>query len=364
METGRISNRQLNFVMSLVLISSVIIFMPQIAAREVENDAWITALVATIWGIIIVAVIAALNKRFPGYTFIQYLPIILGKPLGTIVGFMYAFWFVTVGAFVLRYFGMFLNITILPETPVAVFSVTLMGLAWYAMRNGLESWVRVGEIILPIVIITILAIVFLSFNIADPRRILPIGEHSLGSILSTSLVSGSWRGEILLTAMFLPYLADSKKVSLNLIVGMVLVGLVLGATELATTAVFGGVNTGNHEFPYFSLAKVISIGTVIDRFEVLVVLTWVLGIFIKMCAFLYCSVLSTAQVFGFNNYQFLVFPVVILYIALSDNMIENVAQGTYFLSNIWAGYGLLTFEMVIPLLIWLVAVIRRKRISL
>lgn len=361
MEPGRITNQQLTFLMTLVLLSSVVIFMPQVAARGLENDAWLSGALATVWGIVVVWVLLALGRRFPDKTIIEYLPIILGKPLGKIVGFMYAFWFITISAFILRYFGMFLNITIMPNTPVMIFSVTLIFLSLYAMRNGMESWVRVSEIILPLVIIVMLAVIFLSYGNFDFRKILPIGEHSPGSVIVTSLSSGSWRGEVLILAMFLPSVKEKQHIGRNLTLAVIVVGLILTGAEMVMVGVFGGINTGDHEFPFFSLARMIAVGRVFDRIEILVVLGWVLGIFIKICAFLYSSIRATAQLAGFKDYQFLVFPITILILALSDNIMENVAEGIYFLSDIWAGYGLITFELVIPLLLLFIAVIRNKR---
>lgn len=361
MEPGKISNQQMTFLMTLVILSSVVIIMPQVAARSLENDAWLSGALATVWGIMVVVVLLALGRRFPNQTLIEYLPLILGKPLGKVVGFMYTVWFITISAFILRYFSMFLNITIMPNTPVMVFSATLILLSLYAMRNGMESWVRVSEMILPIVILVMLAVIIFSYGNFDPRRLLPIGEHSAGLVIAASLTSGSWRGEILALTMFLPSVKNQQNITRNLILSVLVVGLFLTAAEIATVGVFGGVNTGSHEFPFFSLARMISIGSVFDRLEILVVLGWVLGIFIKMCAFLYSSIRATAELAGFDDYRFLIFPITILILALSDNMMENIAEGVAFLSDIWAGYGLLTFELVIPILLLLVAVIRNKR---
>lgn len=363
METGRISERQLAYLMTTILLSTVIYFMPQLASRAVEQDGWITALIATVWGILNTLVILALSRRFPGKTFIEFLPIILGKPLGKILGAFYAFWFIGTGAFIMREFGVFLNTTIMPSTPVAVFILTLAILVFYSLRSGLEAWVRVNDIILPIVVLAVVAVIVFPFKHMDLHRLLPVLNHSWGTLIVSSFVSASFRGEILLAAMFLPALAAVNRTGRNLLLVTVFIGIILAAMEVAAVAVFGGVCTGQMELPAFSLARMISFAKVFDRVEALTVVGWIMGNFVKTSAFIYCATVATAQVLGFKEFQFLVFPVTVLILALSDNFLQSVAQFTDFLTHVWPGYALWSFEMVIPLILLLIAVLRFREKS-
>jgi spore germination protein KB len=363
LEPGRISNRQLAFLMATVLLATVIYFMPQVAARAVQQDSWITALLSTVWAILVVLTIIALSRRFPGLTLIEYLPLILGKPLGKLLGLFYVFWFLGVGAFVLRQFAMLLNIAVMPATPVAVFMVTMMVLVVYALRGGLEVWTRVNEILLPIIIVALLMIMVLPYESMDFRRLLPVASHPAGVLMVSSLIGASWRGEIFMAAMFIPALTSSRHTSRNLMLMVLIVGLILAAMEVATVAVFGGVNAGELELPIFSLARMISLAKIFDRLEVLIVFTWVLGNFIKICVFMYCSTVGAAQVMGFKKFDFLFFPIAVLMVALGDNFLENVADFTDFLTHVWGAYGLLSFELVIPFILLLITLIRKPEVK-
>lgn len=358
MEPGRISERQLAMLMTTILLATVIYFMPQVAARVVEQDAWITSLLATGWGILNLLVIIALARRFPNLTLIEYLPLILGRPLGKLLGALYTVWFISIGAFILREFGMLLNIAAMPETPTAVFIVTVIILVFYAVRSGLEVWTRVNEILVPLIILAIIAVIILPVPEMDFRRLLPVADHALGPLLVSSFISASWRGEVFMAAMFIPALASFRHTSRNLVMVVILIGIILSAIEVATIAIFGGVDTGQLELPVFSLARMISLAKVFDRLEVLIVFTWILGNFIKICAFMYCSLQATSQVLGFKDYQFLLLPTAVLMVALADNELESVAEFTDFLANVWAGYALLSFELVIPIILYLIAIFR------
>lgn len=358
MEQGKISERQLAYIITTVLIATVVFFMPQLGARVVEQETWITALIATVWGIFSALLIAALAKRFPNLTLIEYLPLILGKPLGKILGGLYAFWFLSVGALIVRETGTMLNITIMNKTPVAVFMVSMLIFIFYAVRSGLEVWARVNEIVLPIVVLFMVLIIILPYNSMDFRRLLPLGEHSLGSLVAVSIPSASWRGEVILAGMFIPALTSYRHTPRNLVISVVFIGVILAAVEVAVVAVFGGVSTGHLEFPIFNLSRAISLAKIFDRLEVLIVISWVIGTFIKLCAFLYCSTRAAAEVLGFKEFQFLLFPVSLLMLALGDNSYKSVAEFTDFLANVWPGYALLSYELVIPLILYLIVLFR------
>jgi spore germination protein KB len=361
MEPGKISERQLVFLITTVLLTTAIFWMPQLGASAIAQDVWISALIATVWGIMSVIVIIALARRYPGLTIIEYLPLILGKPLGKIFGALYAFWFLSIGAVIIFEFAQFLYITIMPRTPLAVFMVTVMALCFYALRCGLEVWARVNEILLPVVILAMLAVIVLPFENMDLRRLLPIADHPLGLLISTSINSASWRGEVILAGMFIPALASFRSTSRNLIVSVVIIGFILSAVEIAAVAAFGGVMTGQKEFPFFSLARMINIARIFDRLEVLIVIALLLGTSFTICAFLYCSTLGAAQVFGFKSFQFLLLPVSVLMLAFAQNFFKGVPELTDFLENVWPGYALLSFELVIPLFLYLIAVFRPLR---
>ncbi|NQS75854.1 MAG: endospore germination permease [Peptococcaceae bacterium] len=362
MEPGKISERQLAFLITAMLVNTVILLMPQLGARAVEQDAWLTALLGSVWGIFMVLVIIALARRYPGRTPIEYLPLILGKPLGKILGAIYVFWFLSVGAVIVFEFISFLKITIMPKTPLAVFMVTIMVLAYYALRSGLESWARVNEILLFVVLVAIAAVIILPYHNLDFSRLLPLAEHPPGLLIASSMVSGSWRGEVILAGMLIPALARNKHTSRNLIIVVVLVGLFLAAMEISTVAAFGGVPAGQKEFPFFSLARMISIAKIFDRLEVLIVIALVLGTFFKICAFLYCSTLGTAQIFGFKRFQFLLLPLTVLMIGLALNSFKGMPELTDFAANVWPGYALLSFELVIPLLLYLIVLFRSRQV--
>ena len=361
MEEGKITERQLAFLFFNVLIATVVFYNPQIVIGAVGQDAWMTALMATIWGFLVVVVMISLGRRFPGLTMIGYIPQIIGKPLGLVLNLLYVMWFLFIGAGIAAQFSLFMNTTIMPYTPPSLFIITFMGITFYAVRSGLEVFARVNELLIGIIVIALLIVVILPYNLMDIRRLLPIGEVSFGNLLATSIVSGSWRGEVMMVGMFLPALASFKNTTRNLLLVVLLVGLGLAAVDISVIAVFGSQVVVDLELPAFFLARVINVAKILNRLEALVVIVWVFGTFIKVCVFLYCATRATAETLRFNKFQFLLLPMTLLFIAVAHNQFIHSAQFVDFLSFTWPGYGLLTFELGIPLILLTIASLRGMR---
>jgi spore germination protein KB len=361
MGDGKISQRQLAFLFFTILIGTMFFHNPQIVVGTTGQDGWIAYLIASFWGILVALVMVALGQRFPDQTLTGYIPNILGKPLGKILSLLYTIWFLFIGGGVLAQFANFMNTTIMASTPKMVFIITFVAIAYYAVNLGLETFVRVNELLLWVIVIAIILVVTLPYELMDLRRMLPVGQMSIGKLVATSLIAGSWRGEVMLVGMFLPALVTLKNTARNMIETVFLVGVMLIAVEISLVTVFGAHLVGDIEVPVFALARMISTARVLDRLEALVLIIWVFATFIKICAFLYCTARATADTMGFQEFRFLLLPISLLFTAIAYNQTVDPAKFVDFLLFTWPGYGLLSFELVIPLFLLIVALWRGKR---
>ena len=90
-------------------------------------------------------------------------------------------------------------------------------------------------------------------------------------------------------------------------------------------------------------------------------LAWVLGGFFKIGVFYYVAVLGSAQWFGLKDYRPLVLPVGIILLALSILLWDgSIVDMLHFIAKVWVPILLIVFEVVIPLLLLIVAMVRGK----
>jgi len=138
----------------------------------------------------------------------------------------------------------------------------------------------------------------------------------------------------------------------------VLMGATLAVVTVMTTAVMGSL-TEHLTFPFFSLARYISVARFLERVDALIMVMWVAGVTVKVAAFYYAAALGAGQLFGLKDYRPVVLPLGVILAAWSHSMFENTRELVVWLSTIWPPYAY-TFELVIPSLLLLVAVLRKK----
>ncbi|MTI84317.1 MAG: hypothetical protein FH756_10510 [Firmicutes bacterium] len=76
-----------------------------------------------------------------------------------LVGLIYVLFFLFTTATIVREFADIFTTNFMLETPLLVFSIGIVIASAYAVRNGLEVFTRVNEIILPLILVMIALLV-------------------------------------------------------------------------------------------------------------------------------------------------------------------------------------------------------------
>ena len=360
LEGGKVNNRQVALLLPfLIVMPTAVLFVPAITAAAAKQNGWLSVLVvATIFGLLVALVAVKLGLRFPEQTVVEYAPEILGPFLGKLVGAGFVVWFLHMNAVIIREFADFIVIAFMPETPLLVFIFFLLALSARAVRGGLEVIARAAEWIFPIFILSMIIIIAMVLPDADMSNLLPVLEDGLRPVVHGALAPSGWRGEIVLMLMFLPYINLPGKTQKYLFAAVILMGLALAQATVITTAVFG-VLTEYLTFPFFSLSTYISIARFLERMEPLILVMWVAGVSIKVAAFYYAAVLGSAQLFELKDYRPVVLPLGLILAALSIGLFDNSREVVQWLNEPFPPYAY-TFELIIPALLLLVAVLRKK----
>lgn len=359
---NKISSRQELLLMLNFLLASAFIIIPSSAVAGARQDCWLALILATITGIGIAILYTAAGLRFPGQTIVQCAQSILGKIPGKLVGLLFTWFSLHLGALVLRNFSDFLVINLMPETPPEVINVLIMLLIAQALYGGLEVLCRFNEMIIPIVLISIIFILVLSPTIAgfDIKKLSPMLENGLMPVVKTSLIPISFPfGETVLFTMILPYLNDPEKAQKAHIAAMISAGIILTVTTAEVLATFG-TEAAKHIYSTYSLARYINIGGLIERIDAIIVMIWIPSGLIKIAVCQFAFVTGIVQIFNLKDYRLLIFPSGAIMIALSILVYENIMEQFSFATIIWPIYSI-PFEAGIPLLLLALSFCRRCR---
>ncbi len=360
-EKGKIDSKQAVLLMISMILPTAILTIPAVTVKTARQDAWLSVMVATLAGLLIARLVVSLSLRFPGQTLFEFSEEILGKALGKMVGFLYIWlFFLYIGSGVVREFGVFLVTAVMPATPIIVFLIVVTAVAGYAVRNGLEVLCRFNQLFIPVT--GLLVIVFL-LSTLDMKldRLLPVFDAGLAPIVKSAVTPTMWLGEIVTLAMIIPYLSKPKEAHRVAVLSILITGFFLTASIMEALLIFGPNLTGHWIFPTFNATRVVSIANFLERLEFIVIMAWVLGGIVKVGVFYYAVVLGSAQCLGLRDYRPLVLPVGVILVALSILLHgENIVEVLHYIPHVEVPFLLIVFEVGIPLLLLIVALVRGK----
>ncbi|MEW5954534.1 MAG: endospore germination permease [Bacillota bacterium] len=360
LEGGRVNNRQAALILPfLAVMPTAVLFVPAITAIFAKQNGWLSLLVvATVFGLLVALVAVKLGLRFPGQTVVEYAPEILGPYLGKLVGAGFVFWFIHLDAVIIREYSAFLMTAFMPETPQVVFAVFQALLAVIAVRGGLEVICRAGEWVFVVFILSLVIILGLVVHDADFTELLPVLENGVKPVIHGGLTPSAFRGEVVLMLMLLPYINQPQKTLKYLFASVILMGITLAQATVVATSEFG-IMTESLTFPLFSLARFISVFGFIERLESLILIMWVAGVSVKVAVFYYVAALGAAQLFNLKDYRPVALPIGVILAAWSVSLFEDSREVVEWLIISFPPYAH-TFQLLIPSLLLLVAVLRKK----
>jgi spore germination protein KB len=340
-----------------MIYATLILFIPQNTVAYAKQDAWLSFLIAFAGGVLISLVVINLSLCFPGQTLFEYLPLILGRWPGKIIGFFYVWLFIHFCTLVDREYCSTVVAAFMPETPLVVFLIHGTIMFAYITYCGLEVLARINQLFLPLNV-SLLTILFV---LATPEmkvvNILPVFDTGLLPLAKSTLTPLSWFGEIITLAVVIPYLAEQKNVYRLTIKALFFVLVLIEIATLGVLLVFGPTLTSSYLFPVLSGVKMINIANFIERLEIFPLIVWITSGTVKATLFFWAAALGSAQLFGLKDYRPLILPLAVIVTALGYLLHPSIIDLINFLTQAFPFYAL-TFEFIIPLLLLMVVLIK------
>ncbi|MFA4884618.1 MAG: endospore germination permease [Desulfotomaculaceae bacterium] len=356
-EVGKIDSKQAILLMVIMVLPTGFLFVAAVTAHLARQDGWISILLATLVALLIAWLAVSLGLRFPGKTLFQFAEVILGRWPGKVVAFLYIWWYIHMNAEVLRQYGSLLVAAFMPETPISVFMLLIMAIAAYAVRNGLEVFSRVNQLILPLILVSVVILNILAAPEMNIKQILPVFEHGAVPVVKGAVMPAAWIGEIITMTVLIPYLNKAKEAYRIAVTATLITGFFMLITQLVDIAIFGPI-TAAWLFPGLDGVRMIHLANFLERLEPVVMVIWVAGVLVKISVFYWAAALGSAQWLELKDYKPLVLPVGVIIYALSIMAHDSLLDLFAFLGMFWGPYALTLFIVGIPLLLLIVAVIR------
>ncbi len=354
----KISSRQLLFSVICFFISSSL--MTDYWFFTTHHDTWLVVIFGGLLTFLFSFIYLALARRFPGKTLIQINEIVYGPIAGRMISLLYVFFFLTICAIGTRNVGDFVTGYMMPETPMIVVIIMLLLVSGWAAREGARCLTGISMTIVVIMAISFLFGAFLLFPNMNVENFLPILQKNWTTYLKgTHVVTVIPFCEIMVFMMVIPFAVDQQKVKKTFLWGIVIgVSLVLLIIVRDTSVL--GILVNYVSLPAYESLRMINIGDVLTRIEVLYAFGLVLLFFFHVALFLYASSTAIAQICHLRSHKALVNPLAVIVMVYAMRCFDSNVQRLNWTISVEPFYNSL-MEIVLPLLTLVIAAIRFRQ---
>lgn len=362
MEKARIDRVQFFILLILFEMGTSLVTTFSISAGK---DAWLAILFGSLLGCLFFLMYYQLYQWFPEDSFTGYVKKILGKRLGSAVGYIYAVAALYISSRVLRVFGEVLLSSTYPETPLVIVHALMILVVIYAVNKGIETIARTAE--LTIVIVFILAIfgfvLIVLSGVMDIDRILPILENGFVPVLKT-VVTETMNvpfGEVMIFTIIFPYLNNNRRMRIIGVGAMLLSGIMIAGTMLINILTLGFHVVEDSGFPLLATIQMISVADFLERLDVLFLIVLFIDVFSKLVLFFYFGVIGLTELFGLESHKQITYPLGMIVLFCSLTIATNYSEYAYQSINISARYFSFPLQVIIPLILLTIAFFKKRK---
>ncbi|MUT67987.1 GerAB/ArcD/ProY family transporter [Paenibacillus sp. NEAU-GSW1] len=356
--TERIDTPLAVIIVSNMILGSGILSLPRVAAASTHTpDAWLAVVGGGLLTIAAGTGMALLSRRYPDRTIYEFIPHVLGRAGGFVYSLLIIFYFLSSASFQVSTMAKVSGYFLLEGTPSWVVISIFIWVGLYLMVGGIESIARISELLLPPTVLILLILLFLSIRIFEWNHVLPIGGSGVSSIFhglkSTSLAFSGAEAILFVTA----FMSNSSKSVKAVIAGIMIPMIIYVAIVFLTIGALTVDGTISRTWPLMDVIRSFEIpGLVFERFESLLLVTWIMQIFTSFTVSYFGASLGLACLFGISLKRslFMLLPFLYVLIRLPRN-IEELSQCGDFIGNtaIWLFGGL-------PWILLLVSITKEK----
>jgi spore germination protein KB len=258
---------------------------------------------------------------------------------------------------VLRNYGEFSVTTAYTETPLLFIIMCFCVVVILSVRAGIEVMGRISEIF-----IFLLTIVFLFVFIAltkqfDIENLKPFMPQGMKPILKTAFATLTFPfGETVVFLMIFPYVNKQKKIFKASLLSLTLVGVLLLSTIIRNIMVIGADMVSRDIFPSHIVFRLIPGIDVDPLLDINLIITGM----IKVGICLYGATTGITELFNLDEYKPFVIPISALCVSLSIWVYRSLMEMLQWATSVWPYYSI-PFQIVIPLILLLISLIKNKK---
>lgn len=290
---------------------------PALFADHAQNAIWLVPIVSFLCLLPPFLILMYLLKKHEKYNLVELIFHLLGKKLGAVLSLL-----LFIGGFVsmsvdMRNVMEELNYLYFPESPTIIIYVIFLGICIIIANKGLETIGSLTWALIPIIIITILAVMTVDLRDAVWQRIFPILGDGAKTILVDGISKSSAFLEIFLLTIAYQAFHQTKDFRIGIYTGGIL-SCILIVTFYAIYAMVFDYNTINNiAFLYQESTEIVSLGHFFTNISTFFMIGWLFSTFLRFIIFLYILCWIFGAIFEIKRFEGLLLPIGVVSMILS-----------------------------------------------
>jgi spore germination protein KB len=357
----QISKSQFFFIAVFYIFADDII--RGIYAQKLKQDIWISIIASALLSVIILACYFLLYKTSNKGEFAAIIKENVGRPIAFVLFVLYGFYFAFLTFLGLRDIAEVITIFMIHDFPVYVAGIAILAVVIYGLYHGIEAFARTTSILffVHLVIFVFFSVLILISNRSRFEYFLPIAENGLIPFIKPTLQSAYAApfGKLFVLLIIYQFVLEKEKSYRYGYYAILYTGLLLLLISVYNIIILGPEAMILDIRPSLRISKRIDIVFFIQRLDLLVINSLIIMSFVKVWVLLFGARYLLADAFKIKNGNKIPFVLSILIVIALMFFAKNYITFLDFRQTIIIPYVNLTFEIIIPFLLIIIAIIRK-----
>ncbi|MCK9537270.1 MAG: spore germination protein [Bacilli bacterium] len=357
----QISKGQFFIIVSLYIMANDLI--RGLYARPLKQDAWIPSMISPFLSVILLSGYFLIFKINNNEDFTSSIKKTVGKPIAVLLFIIYSLYFMFVAFLNLRDIVEVISIFLLPDMAIYIIGGALLLIVLYSLYHEIEVFSRTASILfyLRVFVFFIFSALILSSNRLYFDYFLPILEHGIQPIIKPTMqmTYAIPFGELFVLLIIYQYVKNKEKNYRYGYYAILFSGLFLLLITVYNIIILGPEAMILDIRPSLRISKRIDIVFFIQRLDILIINLMIILAFIKITVLLYGAKHLLGKTFKSKNEQKISFIMFIIITVALIFFAKNYIKFLHFREYFFVPYINLVFEVILPLLIVLTAIIKK-----
>lgn len=267
-------------LITMVTVNEIIFNIPNFVILNSGSSSWMTVLMHFLVILIFTIFLSKFFKELGVKDIVDCSEYIGGKALKWIIGISYILLFVGVSSYILRYFSNILELIYFNDTPISFLLLLFLIGSIFAAKHGIKTISHVNLMLFPIILLSLLVILFSTFNDLVPQRIFPILGFGAYKTFISGFSSIFTFGSIAYLFFLMPILKNPEDYKNTAIISVIISGIYIFFSVLCLIMMFPFAAFTDETLSMYLLARRISFGKFFQRIDAIFILFWILSIFV------------------------------------------------------------------------------------